>query len=146
MGVDGKIVRIIEAMYQETECAVVIDGQITEWFAVKIGLRQGCLLSPTLFNCFLEFVMKELSDLDTTLQLTDRLAVDIRYADATTLLSAVFEKLKLSTSQLEAACRKWGMKINEAKCRVISPSEEEIQVDGRAVENVQEFVFLGSVW
>ena len=42
----------------ETEGAAVIDGELTEWFAVKTGLRQGCLLSPTLFNIFLEFVMK----------------------------------------------------------------------------------------
>ena len=98
IGIDPKIVRIIESLYNETECAVVIDGQLTEWFAVKIGLRQGCMLSPTLFNIFLEFVMKELKSLDSTLKLHDSLSIDIRYADDTTLLSAIFEKLHLSTS------------------------------------------------
>ena len=60
IGIDPKIVRIIESLYNETECTVVIDRQLTEWFAVKIGLRQGFPLSPTLFNIFLEFVMQEL--------------------------------------------------------------------------------------
>ena len=40
IGIDPKIVCIIESLCNETECAVVIDGQLTEWFAVKIGLRQ----------------------------------------------------------------------------------------------------------
>ena len=35
-----KIIRIIDNLYNETECAVVIDGQLIEWFAVKIGLRK----------------------------------------------------------------------------------------------------------
>ena len=75
-----------EGLYNETECAVVIDGQLTEWFAVKIGLRKRCLLSPTLFNIFLEFVMKELKSLYITLELQDSLSIDIRYADDSTLL------------------------------------------------------------
>ena len=67
IGVDPKIVRVIEALYNNTECAVVIDDQLTDWFEMRVGLRQGCLLSPTLFNIFLEFVMKELKDLDKPL-------------------------------------------------------------------------------
>ena len=59
IGVDPKIVRIVEELYNNTECAVVIDGQLTEWFEVHVGLRQGCLLSPTLFNVFLEFERTE---------------------------------------------------------------------------------------
>ena len=145
IGVDPKIVRIVEELYNNTECAVVIDGQLTEWFEVHVGLRQGCLLSPTLFNVFLEFVMKELSELDRTLALTDTFSTDIRYADDTTLLSAIFEKLKGSTKQLDAACKKWGMKINGAKCKIISPSDQAVVLDGSEVEHVKEFVFLGSV-
>ena len=133
IGIDPKIVRIIESLYNETECAVVIDGQLTEWFAVKIGLRQGCLLSPILFNIFLEFVMKELKSLDSTLKFHDSLSIDIRYADDTTLLSAIFDKLHLSISQLENACQKWGMKINGAKCKIISPSDQRIVIDGEEV-------------
>ena len=75
--VDPKIVRIIEVLYNNTECSVVIDGQLTDWFNVRMGLRQGCLLSPILFNIFLEFVMKELKDLDKNLAITDSLSIYI---------------------------------------------------------------------
>ena len=89
--------------------------------------------------------MKELKSLDPSVRLDDSLSMDIRYADDTTLLSVVFDKLKLSTKELEEACKKWGMKINGAKCKIISPSENEIVIDGQVVEHVPEFVFLGSL-
>ena len=145
IGVDKKIVNIIEALYKDTECAIVIDGHITEWFKVNIGVRQGCILSPTLFNIFLEFVMKELKSLDQDLQMKNTLSVDIRYADDTTLISTVFNKLKISSGELEEACRKWGMKINGGKCKIISTSTDSIKIDGKNVDHVEEFVFLGSV-
>ena len=144
MKIDPKIVRILEALYDNTECAVVIDGQIISWFNVEVGLRQGCLLSPTLFNIFLEFVMKEVKDIEKTLTLSSELSVDIRYADDTTLLSALFDKLALTTKQLDDACRKWGMKINGAKCKIMSPQTQPITLDGNEVEHVDNFVFLGS--
>ena len=136
-----KIVRIImrQSLHNETECAVVIDGQFTELFAVKIYLKQEYLLSPTISNIVLESVIKELKSLDITFKLHDSSLIDIRYADDTNLLSAIFLKLHLSTSQLEKACQKWGMKINGAKSQIISPSDKHRREE---VVNVEEFVFL----
>ena len=44
------IVNIIEKMYEKTTCAVVADGLLTEWFSVSVGVKQGCLLPPSLFK------------------------------------------------------------------------------------------------
>ena len=115
IGISSKIVNIIKNLYLDTKCAVVIDGQITDWFSVNVGVRQGCLLSPTLFNIFLEYVMKELKSIQCTLELKDDISLDIRYADDTTLISAIFTKLQLSTEEMETALKKWGMKINADK-------------------------------
>ena len=92
-GIDEKIVRIIENLYKDTECAVVIDGNITQWFSVKVGVRQGCLLSPNLFNIFLDFVMDEIQSIPIDFHLHERLSCDIRYADDTTLIALIFEHL-----------------------------------------------------
>ena len=78
--------------------------------------------------------MKELNSLDITLKLRESLSKDIRYADDTTLLSAIFENLHLPTSQLENACKKWGMKLNGAKYKIISPRDQRIVIDGKEVE------------
>jgi hypothetical protein len=145
IGIGEKIVNIIENLYDSTECAVAINGHVTNWFEVKVGVRQGCLLSPTLFNLFLEFVMKELKSLTPLLTLNDEMSTDIRYADDTTLIAAIFEKLSISTSELEASCKKWGMKVNPDKCRIISSSTDNIHIDNNVVQKVDEFTFLGSV-
>lgn len=44
-------------MYDNTECTVMVRGRLTEWFEVEEGVRQG--LSPTVFNIFLDFVMRD---------------------------------------------------------------------------------------
>ena len=71
--------------------------------------------------------------------------MDIRYADDTTLFSVIFNKLCISTKELEACCLKWGMKVNPAKCKIISIDPDDIQIDGKKVDKVDQFVFLGSI-
>jgi len=45
-----KLCRLMQALYAGTKSAVRVEGELTDWFEVKNGLRQGCLLSPALFN------------------------------------------------------------------------------------------------
>ena len=97
----NEIVNInIEKMYEKTTCLVDVDGLLTEWFSVSVGVRQGCLLSPTLFNLCLNFAMDELKWLQEHVILYYELNFDARNADDTTLIAPVFEKLQLATDQL----------------------------------------------
>ena len=145
IGVNPKLVNTIKYMYDNTKCAITIDNILTDWFVVRVGVRQGCILSPTLFNLYLEFVMDELSSLGD-FHLTEDLNTDIRYADDTTLIATTLQKLQFSTEELEQACKKWGLKINADKCKIISPDQpSNIQIEGATVEQVDSFVFLGSV-
>lgn len=68
VGICNRIVSIIEKIYEKATCAVVVDGLLTEWFSVSVGVRQSFLLSSTLFNLFLEFVMDELKCLQEYVQ------------------------------------------------------------------------------
>ena len=69
---------------------------------------------------------------------------NIRYADDTTLMDLVFEKLQETTTQLEKSCSRWGMKINPTKCKVMSSDERVITINNNVVDKVDECVFLGS--
>ena len=145
IGIDKKIIKILEKLYEISKCAVTIDGKLTEWFSVVVGVRQGCLLSPTLFNIFLEFVINEIENISNNFDMEDEeFSLSIKYADDSTLLTLDFEKLQEATLQLQQACLKWGMKINFDKCKVLTPSNSNIMIQGELLENVNSFAYLGS--
>jgi len=52
-----KLVRLLESLYEGTMSAARVNGGLTEWFVTVIGVMQGCVLSPLLFNILLEVVM-----------------------------------------------------------------------------------------
>ena len=60
--INASIIRVIEYLYDKDQFAVLFNGSTGEWFRTTVGVRQGCLLSPTLFNIFLERIMCEALD------------------------------------------------------------------------------------
>ena len=71
IGINKKIIKILETLYENSKCAVTIDRKLTEWSSVLVGVRQGCLLSPTLFNIFLDFVISEIKSISNNLDMKD---------------------------------------------------------------------------
>ena len=96
-GADKVLVELIEYMYNQSKCAVIVNGKISEWFEVMTGVRQGCLLSPSLFNLFLELIMKDVQNLDSGIQMGHIHINNIRYADDTTLLDHDIDHLQIAT-------------------------------------------------
>ena len=78
LDIPQKYVAIIKNLYNDTNCAIIADGQLTDWFPVNMGVRQGCIMSPRLFNIFLEHVTKGLACLDRNLRLDDEMSIAIR--------------------------------------------------------------------
>ena len=65
LGYPDKIVRILESLYSGTFSTVRVGAGMTEWFETVVGVLQGCILSPLLFNIFLEVIMsRSLQDVD----------------------------------------------------------------------------------
>ena len=56
------LIRVITNLYNKATSAVVFNSSIGDWFRTTVGVRQGCLLSPTLFNIFLEMTMSDTSE------------------------------------------------------------------------------------
>ena len=122
-----------------------IDGKLAEWFSVLVGVRKGCLLSPTLFNIFLEFFINEIESISNNFAMNDgELSLSIKYANDSTLLTLDFEKVQVATLELQQACLKRGMKINFDECKVVTPSNDNIVIHGELLENVNNFAYLGS--
>ena len=142
--INKKVISVVEKIYDKSICAAVVDGLLLAWFSVSVGVRQGCLLSPTLFNLFLDFVMDEIKCLQDRITLDKDLKFDGRYSDDTTLIAAVFERLELATDQPQEACKKYGMNINTGKWKVISVSATNLTVETEEIKIVKEFKFLWS--
>lgn len=69
----------------------------------------------------------------------------VKYADDITLISWIFEKLRLSTNELHQACNKWGIKTNNYKSKVLTSHPHNVGLDDQSIENVKDFVFLWSL-
>ena len=77
-----KLVRAIEHLYDKATSAVLMNGTLGEWFRTTIGVCQGCLLSPTLFNIFLEMIMTDaLEDHVGIVSIGGRTITNLRFAD-----------------------------------------------------------------
>lgn len=79
------IPKILEKLYKNSKCVVTIDGKLTEWFSVLVGVRQGYLLSPTPFDIFLEFVVNEIKSQSKNFDIDDEgFSLSIKYANSIT--------------------------------------------------------------
>ena len=57
--VEEWLLNVIRAMYVDSEACVRVDGEMSEWFGIRRGVRQGCVMSPWLFNVFMDNCIRE---------------------------------------------------------------------------------------
>ena len=105
-GVSGDLLRAIRAMYQTSEACVKVDGEMTGWFEVRQGVRQGCPMSPWLFNIYLDMVVREahVSYQGGVTLNTCKVQV-LLFADDTVLVADNEEDLKNNITALQEAVR-----------------------------------------
>ena len=58
-GVGGKLLKGVQNFYVDSRACVLIGMDVNEWFPVNVGLRQGCAMSPWLFNVCVDGVVRE---------------------------------------------------------------------------------------
>ena len=80
--INASIIRAIQNLYDKAQGAVLFNGSTGEWFRTTVEVRQGCLLSPTLFNIFLERLMCEaLDDHEGSVRIGGRPITNFRFAE-----------------------------------------------------------------
>ena len=143
------LTRVIKNLYDKATSAVFFNSSIGDWLRTTVGVRQGCLLSPTLFNIFLERIMTDaLDDYDGTVSIGGRTITNLCFADDIDDLAGEEEELAKLVERPDKASTSYGMEISAEKTTLMTNNisgNTEIKVNGQKLKPVTSFKYLGSV-
>ena len=96
MGIPDHLTCLLRNLYAGQEATVRTGHGTTDWFQIRKGARQGCILSPCLFNLYAEYIMRNagLKEAQAGIKIAGRNINNLRYADDTTLKAESEEELK----------------------------------------------------
>ena len=96
MGIPDHLTCLLRNLYAGEEATVRTGQGPMDWFQIGKGVRQGCILSPCLFNFYTEYVMRNtgLEEAQAAIKISGRNINNLRYADTTTLMAESEEELK----------------------------------------------------
>ena len=105
---------LLRNLYEGQEATVRTGHGTTDWFQIGKGLRQGCILSPCLFNLYAEYIMRNagLDEAQAGIKIAGRNINNLRYADDTTLMAESEEELKSLLMKVKEESEKVGLKPN----------------------------------
>ena len=96
MGIPDQLTCLLRNLYAGQEATVRTGHGTTDWFQFGKGVRQGCILSPCLFNFYAEYILRNagLEEAQAGIKIARRNINNLRHADGTTLMAEREEELK----------------------------------------------------
>ena len=116
----------------------------TDWFQIGKGVRQGCTLSPCLFNLCVEYITRNagLEETQAGIKIARRNINNLRYADDTTLMAESEEELRSFLMKVKEESERIGLKLNIQKTKIMASGPiTSWQTDGETVETMSDFIF-----
>ena len=103
MGIPDHLTCPLRNLYAGQEATVRTEHGTTNWFQIEKGFRQGCILSPCLFNLYVEYITPnaELYEAQVGIKSARRNINNLKYADDTTLMAEIKEELKSLLMKVE---------------------------------------------
>ena len=145
MGIPDHLTCLLRNLYAGQEPTVRTGHGTTDWFQIGKGVRQGCILSPCLFNLYAVYIMRNagLEEAQAGIKIAGRNINNLRYADNTTLMAESEEELKRLLMKEES--EKVGLKLNIQKTKIMASGPiTSGEIDGETVETVRDFILGGS--
>ena len=147
MGKADHLTCLLRNLYADQEATVRTGHGTTDWFQIGKGVRQGCMLSPCLFNLYAEYIMRNagLDEAKAGIKIVGRNINNLRYADDTTLMAESEKELKSLLMKVKEESETVGLKLNVQKTKITASGPiTSWQIDGETAETVADFIFLGS--
>ena len=120
MGIPDHLTYLLRNLYAGQEATVRTGHGTTDWFQIGKEVRQGCILSPCLFNLCAEYIMRNagLEEAQAGIKISGRNINNLRYGDDTTLMAESEEELK-SLLKVKEESEKVGLKLNIQQTKII---------------------------
>ena len=150
IGVDWKDRRLIMNLYMNQKAVVKIQQDCSDESEIGRGVRQGCCISPLLFNIYAEAMMMEaMEGIEEGVKIGGNLLKDVRFADDQGMIASSENGLQKIMDGLYSTALKYDMKINIKKTKVMRVSRERadvtIMINGLKIEQVKSFKYLGHI-
>ena len=147
-GIRGKIWRVIKNLYDKTKSCVLVGGDRTDFFDVEIGVRQGCVLSPTLFSIYINGLAKEIAESGMGIEVGGRKIAILMYADDIVITTDSQADLMKGMEIATKWGRKWRCSYNQKKSQVVvfgqrKLKEVEWRLGGEQIDQVPNYKYLG---
>ena len=122
MGIPDHLTYLLRNLYAGQEATVRTGHGTTDWFQIGKGVRQGCILSPCLFNLYAEYIMRNggLEEAQAGIKIAGRNINNLRYADDTTFMAESEEELKNFLMKVKGESEKVGLKLNIQKISTVA--------------------------
>ena len=147
MGIPDHLTCLLRNLYACQETTVRTGHGTTDWFQIGKGVRQGCILSPCLFNFYAEYSMRNtgLEEAQAGIKIAGRNTNNLRYADDTTLMAESEEELISLLMKVREVSEKVGVKLNIQKNKIMASGPiTSWEIDGDTMETVTDFFEGGS--
>ena len=151
-GINGNFLMALKSMYENVSCTVKVNDLYSDWFDVNTGVKQGCILSPTLFGLYIDDLAKELNSSAFDVQVKDRNVAALLYADDIVVLAPNAENLQTLIDLIHNWCTTWGIKINSSKSNIMHfrkrhcrkpRSSFHFKAGNQTIEYTSEYRYLG---
>ena len=150
MGVAGNFLNVIDSMYSNVFYCVKINGYVSQPIPSSIGVKQGCVLSPLLFNLFLSDLPNLFANECHPVEIGDLKLNCLMFADDLVLMSQSAIGLQNCLTNLQMYCDKWGLAVNTDKTKVIifnrgghKISKFVFRINDIEIDIVQNYCYLG---
>ena len=146
VGIPDHLTCLWRNLHAGQEATVRTGHGTKDWFQIGKGVRQGCILSPCLFNLYAEYIMRYagLEEAQAGIKIARRNINILRYADGTTLMAESEDELKSLLRKVKEESEV-GLKLNIQKTKIMECVPITLkEIDGETVETVLDFIFLGS--
>ena len=148
--ISTNLIRVVKNLCDKATSAFLFSSSTGDWFRTTVGVRQRCLLSPTLFYVFIERIMTDALEYhEGAVSIGGRAITNLRFADDIDGLAGEEVELAKLVERLDKTSIAYGIEISAEKTKLMTNNSRgintEIKVNGQKLETVTSFKYLYSV-